>query len=190
MNYQRKWVGYCKICLLFLCFWQYNTLVLHAFKFLVPFMPTLIGFSVESPSSVYDWKLIFGWQINYAHIKACLVMQSCGISPEGLLPSSHQDKKTDERMNGASTFSGSSTLIQKEEPCVIETPSNGEEEISASLKRQKVCESKDERRVPVKATESLLVEWLKNNDGVSDWSLKYVFIFLMLIFPSPLWTSP
>lgn len=106
-------------------------------------------------------------EINYAHIKACLVMQSCGISPEGLLPSSHQDKKTDERMNGASTFSGSPTLIQKEEPCVIETPSNGEEEISASLKRQKVCESKDERRVPVKATESLLVEWLKNNDGVT-----------------------
>ncbi|KGN53928.2 uncharacterized protein LOC101222028 [Cucumis sativus] len=101
-------------------------------------------------------------EINYAHIKACLVMQSRGMSPEGL------DRKTDEPMTGASVLSGSPTSIQKkEEPCVIETPSNGEEEISVSLKRQKVCELEEEHRVPIKATESLLVEWLKNNDGVT-----------------------
>ena len=99
-------------------------------------------------------------------------MQSCGMSPEGL------DRKTDEPMIGASLLSGSPTSIKKkEEPCVIETPSNGEEEISVSLKRQKVRESEEERQVPVKATESLLIEWLKNNDGVSEMKSEICIFF-------------
>ena len=102
-------------------------------------------------------------------------MQSRGMSPEGL------DRKTDEPMTGASVLSGSPTSIQKkEEPCVIETPSNGEEEISVSLKRQKVCELEEEHRVPIKATESLLVEWLKNNDGVSEMKSEICIIFCFL----------
>ncbi|KAG6595478.1 hypothetical protein SDJN03_12031, partial [Cucurbita argyrosperma subsp. sororia] len=100
-------------------------------------------------------------EINYAHIKACLFMQKCGISPETTLP---RDKKTDEPMNVVPKFSGSPTSKQqKEEPNVATACNPSTEEIPISLKRQKV----EENRVPVKATESSLVEWLKNNDGVT-----------------------
>lgn len=102
-------------------------------------------------------------------------MQSCGISPEGNLTSSHQESKTDEPLNGMSKFSGSPTSKQqKEEPCAIEMPSNkgttfipSTEELPITLKRQKVCEVQEESHILAKATESSLVEWLKNNnDGV------------------------
>lgn len=154
-------------------------------------MLVLVDFRTNAHSSVYDWKLIFGWQINYAHIKAFLVMQSCGISPEGMLP---RDRKTDEPMNSVPKYSGSPTLKQKkEEPCVIETPSNEEtvlnpstEEIPISVKRQKVYELDEESRVPAKATESSLVEWLKNNDGVREMKSQIKCFSLMQIFSSSL----
>lgn len=135
--------------------------VIHAFKFPVLFMLVLVDFRSNAHSSVYDWKLIFVWQINYAHIKACLVMQSSGISPEGLL-GSHPKKKTDES-------------TKKEEPSDIEMLSNevtniipSTEEIPMSIKRQKVCEFEEESQVPVKATATSLVEWLEQNDGVRE----------------------
>ncbi|KAG5512705.1 hypothetical protein RHGRI_038886 [Rhododendron griersonianum] len=124
-------------------------------------------------------------EITYAHIKACLAMQDLGMSPEEVIPPGHLSScRSDE----------TSDLLQKSShPCHVEGPCESERPVgnfaghnfpgncngadSAPLvydndllslsKRQKV-NAAEEDPLAVGATESSLLNWIKNYDqGVS-----------------------
>uniref|UniRef100_A0A2N9HLW9 HRDC domain-containing protein n=1 Tax=Fagus sylvatica TaxID=28930 RepID=A0A2N9HLW9_FAGSY len=125
--------------------------------------------------------------ISYAHIKTTLVMQNLGISPELILPSCPNTLNADQLPD----------ICHMEGPCEVETSANnsmapcsfGKNEETASvpstggqgpklslvhdedallIKRQKVSGPEKGSLISLKATESSIVDWLKNYDeGVS-----------------------
>ena len=125
-------------------------------------------------------------------------MQNLGISPELILPSNHNTLNADQLPNNVSECSLISTSIcHMEGTCEVETsaknsigrcsfgkieeaasvPSTGGQGPKLSLvhdedtlltKRQKVSELDKGSLIPLEATESSIVEWLKNYaEGVS-----------------------
>ncbi|KAK7301998.1 hypothetical protein RJT34_12875 [Clitoria ternatea] len=129
--------------------------------------------------------------INYQHIKTYLSMQSSGIYLEGIQIGSHQTKKDEKPINNASNLSEpTSETCPMERPyeddisakSLMETrnleideaplPMNGFQvnklaavsEGEFTSKRHKVCETEEVNSTKLKATESSIVEWLKNLD--------------------------
>ncbi|XP_075634157.1 uncharacterized protein LOC142606705 [Castanea sativa] len=130
--------------------------------------------------------------ISYEHIKTVLAMQNLGISPELILPSNHNTLNADQLPNNVSECSLISTsTCHMEGPCEVETsaknsigscsfgkieeaasvPSTGgqgpklspvHDEDTLLTKRQKVSELDKGSLIPLEATESSIVEWLKN----------------------------
>lgn len=148
-------------------------------------------------------------QITYQHIKTYLTMRNCGISLEAIQSGSIQTEKDGEPAHNASNLSGPTletchverhcedgiSAISSTEKCNLEInevptlPVNGSEVQKLSLtseggftnKRHKVSETKEVNSTKLKATESSVVEWLKNLDeGVSgDLSfLIYVCVYM------------
>lgn len=136
-------------------------------------------------------------------------MRNCGISLEAIQSGSNQTGKDDEPAHNASNLSGPTletchverhcedgiSAISSTEKCNLEInevptlPVNGSEVQKLSLtseggftnKRHKVSETKEVNSTKLKATESSVVEWLKNLDeGVSgDLSfLIYVCVYM------------
>lgn len=134
-------------------------------------------------------------QITYPHIKAYLTMRTCGISLESIQSEGHQSVKDGEAVNNASNtseppletcnteshieadISTKSTMEMEIDVVVPAGPVNGcqvqklplscEEEFTS--KRLKVSETEEVNLIKLKATESSVVEWLKNLDeGVSE----------------------
>lgn len=118
-------------------------------------------------------------QITYPHIKAYLTMQACGVSLE-----SNQSGKDGEAVNNASNLSEPSSVTRDTEnhlePNVTESIMETNEVVPSgpvnvcqvqefpTSKRLKV-ETEEVKIIKLKATESSVVEWLKNLDeGVSE----------------------
>ncbi|XP_019439561.1 PREDICTED: uncharacterized protein LOC109345181 [Lupinus angustifolius] len=113
--------------------------------------------------------------ISYQHIKTYLTMLNCGVSSEAIQPGDHYAGKDDELVNNEASIS-SKSLIEKCDLTTNDIPSgavNGgyqlrklpftcERELTS--KRQKVVEAEDINSIQLKATESSIVEWLKNLD--------------------------
>ncbi|TKY47296.1 Werner syndrome ATP-dependent helicase-like [Spatholobus suberectus] len=130
--------------------------------------------------------------ISYLHIKTYLSMRNCGISLEAHQSGSHQTRKDDEPAHNASNLSDPTLEMShverhcedsifaesSMEKCDLEIdevpslPVNGSEvqkhplasEGEFTSKRQKVSETKEANSTKLKATESSVVEWLKNLD--------------------------
>jgi ATP-dependent DNA helicase RecQ len=131
-------------------------------------------------------------QITYPHIKAYLTMRTCGISLEDIQPKGHQSVKDGEAVNNASDLSEPPLEIRQTEShlkadispkrlieidAVPSGPVNGCQVQKLPLacegeftnKRLKVSETEEVSLIKLKATESSVVEWLKNHDeGVSE----------------------
>jgi ATP-dependent DNA helicase RecQ len=132
-------------------------------------------------------------QITYPHIKAYLTMRTCGISLEDIQPKGHhQSVKDGEAVNNASDLSDSPLEICQTEShleadispkrlieidAVPSGPLNGCQLQKLPLacegefpsKRLKISETEEVSLIKLKATESSVVEWLKNYDeGVSE----------------------
>ncbi|GAU18592.1 hypothetical protein TSUD_124230 [Trifolium subterraneum] len=126
-------------------------------------------------------------EITYPHIKAYLTMQTCGISLEDIQPEGHQSVKDGEAVNNASDLSEPpletpqtesnleadiSTKSLMEIDAVPSGPVNGCQvqklplacEGEFTSKRLKVSETEEVSLIKFKATESSVVEWLKNHD--------------------------
>ena len=144
------------------------------------FHVTSLGFKLN--------KFISLFQISYAHIKTTLVMQNLGISPELILPSCPNTLNADQLPD----------ICHMEGPCEVETSANnsmapcsfGKNEETASvpstggqgpklslvhdedallIKRQKVSGPEKGSLISLKATESSIVDWLKNYDEGVSW---------------------
>ncbi|GLT61087.1 hypothetical protein SLA2020_338180 [Shorea laevis] len=135
--------------------------------------------------------------ISYAHIKTCLIMQNRGISSELITPSCQNTWNADalqDKVSGCSLIPTSTCPM--EGPCEVKTSFKNsvahccfrKNEETASVpftggwgpklslahdedplltKRQKVSSPKEVSFISLKATESAIVDWLKNNDGVT-----------------------
>ncbi|CAJ2640559.1 unnamed protein product [Trifolium pratense] len=126
-------------------------------------------------------------EITYPHIKTYLTMQTCGISFEDIQPKGHQSVKDGEAVNNASDLSEPPLETRQTEShlesdisvkslmkidAVPSEPVNGclvqklplacEEEFTS--KRLKISETEEVSLIKLKATESSVVEWLKNHD--------------------------
>lgn len=112
-------------------------------------------------------------QISYQHIKTYLAMQNCGISSDDIQPVGHQTGKDGELVNNESEMChaemhreadiSAESLMKK---CDLEMD---KEVPSGSIKRRKVSDTAEINSTKLKATESSIVEWLKNLDeGVSE----------------------
>ncbi|KAH7542864.1 hypothetical protein FEM48_Zijuj02G0120500 [Ziziphus jujuba var. spinosa] len=122
--------------------------------------------------------------INYTHIKTCLAMHNCGITPEVVLSGSKASGLPKSSLNACC----------KETPCEVKTtnqnlvPCLEENEETASLpfnefqeaelplihdtdllpkKRQKVSEPEKRGTMELNATEDSILDWLKNYEGVT-----------------------
>lgn len=116
-------------------------------------------------------------------------MRNCGISSEGIQPGSDQAGKDGELVNNEADISANS-LMEKCDLEMDEVPSgpvNGCQANKVPLacegeftsKRQKVGETEEVKSIRLKATESSVVEWLKNLDeGVSE----DLFMFLVYVY--------
>ncbi|KAK7305580.1 hypothetical protein VNO77_43486 [Canavalia gladiata] len=129
--------------------------------------------------------------ISYQHIKTYLSMRNCGVSLEGIHSGSNQTGKEDKPVNTASNLSeptletcveghckddsSAKSLMEKCDLDIVEVPSspvNGCQVQKHALvsegeftsKRQKVSEAEEMNSTKLKATESSVVEWLKNLD--------------------------
>ncbi|KAK7387319.1 hypothetical protein VNO78_28037 [Psophocarpus tetragonolobus] len=130
--------------------------------------------------------------ISYQHIKTYLSLRNCGISYEAIQSGSHHTEKDDEPAHNASNFSDPTletchverhcendfsvnSSMEKRNLEIDEVPTlpvNGSEVQNVSLageggftnKRQKVSETNEVNSTKLKATESSVVEWLKNFD--------------------------
>ncbi|KAJ9698937.1 hypothetical protein PVL29_007822 [Vitis rotundifolia] len=134
--------------------------------------------------------------ISYAHIKVCLTLQDCGMSKEVIPPGNHNTLTADELPSKASEASMDTMhkcLIRG--PCEVETSADNmiascclENEVTASIpltvdldmhplgvhdeifslrKRQKIDEPEEESLIMQEATESSILDWLRNyDDGV------------------------
>lgn len=143
-------------------------------------------------------------QITYPHIKAYLTMRTCGISLESIQSEGHQSVKDGEAVNNASNLSEppletrnleshieadiSTESTMEIDEVASSGPVNGcqvqklplscEEEFTS--KRLKISETEEVNLIKLKATESSVVEWLKNHDeGVSE---NFLFIFQIKSF--------
>ncbi|KHN18629.1 uncharacterized protein LOC114396797 [Glycine soja] len=131
-------------------------------------------------------------EISYQHIKTYLTMRNCGISLEAIQSGSNQTGKDDEPAHNASNLSdptletchverycedgiSAKSSLEKWDLEIDEVPIlpvNGSEVQKLPLvcegeftnKRQKVSETKEVNSTKLKATESSVVEWLKNLD--------------------------
>ncbi|XP_034687948.1 probable ATP-dependent DNA helicase RecQ isoform X1 [Vitis riparia] len=134
--------------------------------------------------------------ISYAHIKVCLTLQDCGMSKEVIPPGNHNTLTADELPSKASEASMDTMhkcLIRG--PCEVETavdniiascclenefttsipftvdldmhPPGVHDEIFSLRKRQKIDEPEEESLIMQEATESSILDWLRNyDDGV------------------------
>ncbi|XP_058787865.1 uncharacterized protein LOC131662172 [Vicia villosa] len=115
-------------------------------------------------------------EITYPHIKAYLTMQTCGVSLE-----SNQSGKDGEAVNNASNLSEPSSVTRDTENhleanVVTESIKETDEVVPSgpvnvcqvqefpTSKRLKVSETEEVKIIKLKATESSVVEWLKNLD--------------------------
>ncbi|KAL6967867.1 DNA helicase [Sarracenia purpurea var. burkii] len=134
-------------------------------------------------------------EISYTHIKACLVMQDLGISAKVIPPGHHTNCRADENSDETSELhQRSSHPCHMEGPRKSESPvgnmvghsfsekSRGTyfvvdsistkpplvctDDLISSSKRQKV-NATEEHSLELEATESSMLKWLKDNDGVS-----------------------
>ncbi|KEH34543.1 putative DNA helicase [Medicago truncatula] len=127
-------------------------------------------------------------EITYPHIKAYLTMRTCGISLESIQSEGHQSVKDGEAVNNASNLSEppletrnleshieadiSTESTMEIDEVASSGPVNGcqvqklplscEEEFTS--KRLKISETEEVNLIKLKATESSVVEWLKNHD--------------------------
>ncbi|WJX37048.1 DNA helicase [Trifolium repens] len=126
-------------------------------------------------------------EITYPHIKTYLTMRTCGISLEDIQPEGHQSVKDGEAVNNASDLSEPPLEIRQTEShleanlstkrlleidAVPSGPVNGCQVQNLPLacegefpsKRLKISETEEVSLIKLKATESSVVEWLKNHD--------------------------
>ncbi|KAI8523388.1 hypothetical protein RHMOL_Rhmol13G0069300 [Rhododendron molle] len=124
-------------------------------------------------------------EITYAHIKACLAMQDLGMSPEEVIPTGHLSSCRSDETSDLILKSSHSCHVER--PCESERPvgnfaghnfpgnCNGadsapqvyDDDLLSLSKRQKV-NAAEEDPLAVGATESSLLNWIKNYDqGVS-----------------------
>ncbi|KAF7816268.1 Werner syndrome ATP-dependent helicase isogeny [Senna tora] len=146
---------------------------------------------VGSKEKLKPIKMELPEDVSYLHIKTYLAMPNSEISPESIQPQSCQAGKDGELGNNESDLSqhpldtchmevdmSAETLIKncdlekdKESPgptnsgFVQKLPLVSEEEFTK--KRLKVCEPEEENPIKLKATESSLVEWMKNHGGAT-----------------------
>ncbi|GLT80696.1 hypothetical protein SLA2020_521210 [Shorea laevis] len=124
-------------------------------------------------------------EISYAHIKACLAMQNGKVSPEAFALSHHNTQKADEvdtrrmvgqnedEISGSNAVSHCSLQTNEERFTLTETRgrqlsiATGDDDDLFSRKRHK-ADQPNENSTALEATESCVLNWLKNNDkGVS-----------------------
>lgn len=127
-------------------------------------------------------------EITYPHIKTYLTMRTCGISLENIQSEGRQSVKDGKAVNNASNLSEPSLETRHPESrleadistesrmevdeVVSSTPVNGCQvqkiplacEAEFTSKRLKVSEAEEVSLIKLKATESSVVEWLKNLD--------------------------
>ena len=93
-------------------------------------------------------------QISYTHIKLCLILQDSGISKEVIPPGNHNTLTADAESDELASEASKASM---------------DEEVSPFTKRQKIDEPKEECLVMQEATESSILDWLRNyDDGVSE----------------------
>ncbi|RDX94035.1 hypothetical protein CR513_23629, partial [Mucuna pruriens] len=111
--------------------------------------------------------------ISYQHIKTYLSMLKCGKSLDAFQSGSHQIGNDDEPVQNASNLSDPTLeTCHVERHCEDGVSVNGSEvqklplasEEEFTSKRQKVSETKEVNSTKLRATESSIVEWLKNLD--------------------------
>ncbi|GMN23224.1 hypothetical protein TIFTF001_000034 [Ficus carica] len=116
-------------------------------------------------------------EISYTHIKACLTMQNRGISVDAILPCRNAKDRVNKASESTPTESKNSDgLDNSEETASVllaedqrAKPGMVRGEDLLANKRQRVAEPMEESSAtPLKATESTVLDWLKNfNEGVS-----------------------
>lgn len=133
--------------------------------------------------------MILLWQVSYSHIKTYLAVLNSGKSMEAIFSDGNQEKNADEVMNEAPKSNEKRVSVEPEnngEKASGPLIENQEERIQSvhdgdalSNKRIKVTEA-------LEATESSVLDWIKNfDDGVSEkisYNLSFCFYVFVLFF--------